>query len=182
MSEAGRAGLRPVADSTGNWVDRWAPFRAQPYLRLARADRPIGSWLLLLPCWWSTALAAIDAAIEAAEGEFSIHPERVFIAGTGDAASLALTAGLVHSRRFAGVVAIDPGPAPLMALLREFRRLKGRRACIASQQSETTRASEELIDLLVTAGVRVSRLGPTKVARDVNAWMLTVACGASVVD
>lgn len=61
MSEAGRAGLRPVADSTGNWVDRWAPFWAQPYLRLARADRPIGSWLLLLPCWWSTALAAIAA-------------------------------------------------------------------------------------------------------------------------
>jgi 4-hydroxybenzoate polyprenyltransferase len=30
-------------------------------LRLARADRPIGSWLLLIPCWWSTALAAIDA-------------------------------------------------------------------------------------------------------------------------
>jgi 4-hydroxybenzoate polyprenyltransferase len=61
MSEAGRAGLRPVADSTGNWVDRWAPSRAQPYLRLARADRPIGSWLLLLPCWWSTALATIAA-------------------------------------------------------------------------------------------------------------------------
>lgn len=61
MSEAGRAPLQPVADSTGNWVDRWAPSFAQPYLRLARADRPIGSWLLLLPCWWSTALAA-DAA------------------------------------------------------------------------------------------------------------------------
>jgi 4-hydroxybenzoate polyprenyltransferase len=50
-----------VADSTGNWVDRLAPDFARPYCRLARADRPIGSWLLLLPCWWSTALAA-DAA------------------------------------------------------------------------------------------------------------------------
>lgn len=48
-----------VADSTGNWVDRYAPPRSRPYLRLARADRPIGSWLLLLPCWWSAALAAI---------------------------------------------------------------------------------------------------------------------------
>jgi 4-hydroxybenzoate polyprenyltransferase len=48
----------PVADATGNWVDRRAPRWAQPYLRLARADRPIGSWLLLLPCWWATALAA----------------------------------------------------------------------------------------------------------------------------
>jgi 4-hydroxybenzoate polyprenyltransferase len=47
-----------VADSTGNWVDTRAPSWSRPYLRLARFDRPIGSWLLLLPCWWSTALAA----------------------------------------------------------------------------------------------------------------------------
>src|SRR5882757_5338783 len=48
-----------VADSTGNWVDTLAPSWFRPYLRLARADRPIGAWLLLLPCWWSAALAAI---------------------------------------------------------------------------------------------------------------------------
>ena len=50
-----------VADSTGNWVDRLAPDVTRPYLRLARADRPIGAWLLLLPCWWSVALAADTA-------------------------------------------------------------------------------------------------------------------------
>ncbi len=43
----------------GSWVDRWAPPAARPYLRLARADRPIGTWLLLWPCWWSIALASI---------------------------------------------------------------------------------------------------------------------------
>jgi 4-hydroxybenzoate polyprenyltransferase len=47
-----------VADSTGNWVDHYAPLRLRPYLRLSRLDRPIGSWLLLLPCWWAAALAA----------------------------------------------------------------------------------------------------------------------------
>jgi 4-hydroxybenzoate polyprenyltransferase len=47
-----------VADSTGNWVDTHAPAWSRPYLRLARFDRPIGSWLLLMPCWWSAALAA----------------------------------------------------------------------------------------------------------------------------
>ena len=41
-----------------NWVDGFAPNFAKPYLRLARADRPIGTWLLLWPCWWSIALAA----------------------------------------------------------------------------------------------------------------------------
>jgi 4-hydroxybenzoate polyprenyltransferase len=47
-----------VADATGNWVDTRAPAWSRPYLRLARLDRPIGSWLLLMPCWWSAALAA----------------------------------------------------------------------------------------------------------------------------
>jgi 4-hydroxybenzoate polyprenyltransferase len=41
----------------GSWVGRWAPPAARPYLRLARLDRPIGSWLLLWPCWWSITLA-----------------------------------------------------------------------------------------------------------------------------
>jgi 4-hydroxybenzoate polyprenyltransferase len=52
-------GASRVADSTGNWVDGFAPTWSRPYLRLARLDRPIGSWLLLLPCWWSTGLAAV---------------------------------------------------------------------------------------------------------------------------
>ena len=41
----------------GNWIDRLVPRPARPYLRLARIDRPIGTWLLLFPCWWSVALA-----------------------------------------------------------------------------------------------------------------------------
>ncbi len=47
-----------VADAVqGNWVDRLAPAATRPYLRLSRADRPIGTWLLLLPCWWGLLLA-----------------------------------------------------------------------------------------------------------------------------
>ena len=44
-----------------NWVDTRAPARLRPYLKLARLDRPIGSWLLLLPCWWAAGLAATAA-------------------------------------------------------------------------------------------------------------------------
>ncbi|MCL2715013.1 MAG: 4-hydroxybenzoate octaprenyltransferase [Alphaproteobacteria bacterium] len=51
-----------VADSTGNWVDTRSPPWARPYLRLARFDRPIGAWLLLMPCWWSLALSSGMAA------------------------------------------------------------------------------------------------------------------------
>lgn len=42
----------------GGWVDRFAPAAWRPYLKLARVDRPIGTWLLLLPGWWGLALAA----------------------------------------------------------------------------------------------------------------------------
>jgi 4-hydroxybenzoate polyprenyltransferase len=54
MPEAG-----VVADAPkGNWVDTLAPGWSRPYLRLSRADRPIGTWLLFLPCLWGIALAA----------------------------------------------------------------------------------------------------------------------------
>ena len=48
-----------VADAVPtNWVDLYAPAWSRPYLRLSRADRPIGTWLLLMPCWWAILLAA----------------------------------------------------------------------------------------------------------------------------
>jgi 4-hydroxybenzoate polyprenyltransferase len=45
-----------VADRETGWVDR-LPLRLRDYAVLARWDRPVGTWLLLLPCWWGTALA-----------------------------------------------------------------------------------------------------------------------------
>ncbi|MEJ6404178.1 4-hydroxybenzoate octaprenyltransferase [Yoonia sp. 2307UL14-13] len=55
----------PEADGTvadaipDNWVDRFAPRFTRPYLRLSRADRPIGTWLLYLPCLWGLSLAML---------------------------------------------------------------------------------------------------------------------------
>lgn len=43
---------------SNGWIDRRVPPAWRPYLRLARLDRPIGTWLLLFPCWWSIALAS----------------------------------------------------------------------------------------------------------------------------
>ena len=49
-----------VADAVkGNWVDRFAPAFAKPFLRLSRADRPIGTWLLFIPCLWGLMLAML---------------------------------------------------------------------------------------------------------------------------
>lgn len=44
----------------GDWIDRYVPAGLRPYCRLARLDRPIGTWLLLFPCWWSLSLAQLD--------------------------------------------------------------------------------------------------------------------------
>lgn len=50
---------RPLQDAPPrNFVDRFVPERLKPWARLIRADRPIGIWLLIWPCWWSVALAA----------------------------------------------------------------------------------------------------------------------------
>ncbi len=42
-----------------NALLRRLPQAWTPYVQLARIDRPIGWQLLLLPCWWSDALAAV---------------------------------------------------------------------------------------------------------------------------
>jgi len=56
MTTARTTGFTDI-DQT-HWTLRYLPPWARPYGRLARWDRPIGIWLLLFPCWWSSALAA----------------------------------------------------------------------------------------------------------------------------
>ena len=59
-----RSADRALPDAVrGHWADRHTPEALRPYLRLARIERPIGWWLLLLPCWWSAALAAIARSL-----------------------------------------------------------------------------------------------------------------------
>ncbi|WP_422362623.1 4-hydroxybenzoate octaprenyltransferase [Pyruvatibacter mobilis] len=57
-----------VADAApDNWVDLYAPRAIRPYLRLMRADRPVGTWLLFWPCAWSITLAAPQT------GQYVLH-------------------------------------------------------------------------------------------------------------
>jgi 4-hydroxybenzoate polyprenyltransferase len=47
-----------VADAVReHWADRLLPRNVRPYARLARLERPIGWWLLLLPGWWAIGMA-----------------------------------------------------------------------------------------------------------------------------
>ena len=68
MTGSGATPDGQVADAVkDNWVDRWAPAWSRPSLRLSRADRPIGTWLLLLPCWWGLGAATLTL------GEFTLQ-------------------------------------------------------------------------------------------------------------
>ena len=52
------------ADAPPSWVDHLSR-RLQPYARLSRFDRPIGFWLLALPCWMGLGFGALDVGWQA---------------------------------------------------------------------------------------------------------------------
>jgi len=56
MPDTVKNGASDIA--SGDWIDNLSPAVIRPYLRLARVDRPIGTWLLLFPCWWGLSLAS----------------------------------------------------------------------------------------------------------------------------
>ena len=91
-----------VADAQDrNWVDAYAPAAWRPYLRLSRADRPIGTWLLLIPCLWGLSLAMIH------DGQASWHDAWIAL-GCGAGAWLMRGAGCtwndISDRHFDGQV------------------------------------------------------------------------------
>jgi len=55
-NDLGHSRLTP--DSTAPGLLRLLPPAWRPYAALARLDRPIGTWLLLFPCWWGLTLAS----------------------------------------------------------------------------------------------------------------------------
>ena len=91
-----------IADAVqGNWVDLYASPQLRPYLRLSRADRPIGTWLLLLPCWWGLGLAILI------DTQFRLEDIWIFL-GCGIGACLMRGAGCtwndITDRDFDGAV------------------------------------------------------------------------------
>lgn len=75
------SGGAPLPDARPlNWVDRHAPEGLKPWLKLGRLDRPIGIWLLLIPCWQGIAL--FYASSRTAFGEFGLGLVAAFAIGS----------------------------------------------------------------------------------------------------
>ena len=69
-----------IEDAAPVSVLMWlAPDRARPWLELMRADRPIGTWLLLLPCWQAIALA-VPGRVSDGGSLWTLHELWLFVA------------------------------------------------------------------------------------------------------
>jgi 4-hydroxybenzoate polyprenyltransferase len=51
-SEEDKDGGSRLPKAEVSWIDLYLPKQARPYARLARLDKPIGTWLLAWPCMW----------------------------------------------------------------------------------------------------------------------------------
>ncbi|MEO1563210.1 MAG: 4-hydroxybenzoate octaprenyltransferase [Pseudomonadota bacterium] len=94
MADTHRPDLNDIP--TGNWVDRFIPRPARPFLRLARADRPLPILLVLLPCW--------AAMFQAAGGVPAFGDLVVFTLGAILMRSAGCTINDIADRRFDGQV------------------------------------------------------------------------------
>jgi 4-hydroxybenzoate polyprenyltransferase len=103
----------------GSWLLRATPARLEPYLKLARVDRPIGTWLLLFPCWWSLALALQATSGLAEAGWRHVGYAALFALGALVMRAAGCTINDIADRKIDAKVArtaLRPLPAGLISL------------------------------------------------------------------
>jgi len=94
-----------VADAQDrHWVDNWLFASLRPYARLARFERPIGWWLLLLPGWWAIALAETGGALAETSGSINAKLLMLFLIGAIAMRGAGCTFNDVVDRDFDGKV------------------------------------------------------------------------------
>ncbi|WP_197526289.1 alpha/beta hydrolase [Botrimarina colliarenosi] len=130
---------------------------------------------------------AVFDAIEATGERFSLHPRRVFLAGSGSGGSMAMRIALRHPGRFAGVATLDgalPTSDALLCRVNELRELPMLlSACKQSPAYSEPQVCRDL-SLLHSAGCSVAiRQYPgdddltTTMLADLNRWAMGIVCG-----
>jgi phospholipase/carboxylesterase len=144
-------------------------------------------------CWQQThhgieaAENRVAECIDVARRQFSIHAQRVFLAGCGSGGTMALRVAWNDPGRFAGVIAIN-GPLPTrlqpLGRVNELRRVPC--LLVSSRDSSTYPASQVCSDLklLHSAGCTVAlRQYPgaddltSKMLSDMDHWLMDLVCG-----
>ena len=118
-SPAGGKDARVADALPGHWADRLLPPAFRPYARLMRLERPIGWWLLLLPCWWGLALAQISEG----GGLPNLWHAALFLAGAVIMRGAGCTLNDIADRNFDGRVErtrLRPIPAGQVSIPRAF--------------------------------------------------------------
>lgn len=143
---------------------------------------------------WSQFADCVDAAedavfdaIDSTRERFSLHPNRVFLVGSGSGGAMAMRVALRHPNKFAGVATLDgalPTGDALLCRVNDARKLP--LLLSASKQSIDYPESRMCRDLalLHSAGCRVAiRQYPgnddltTAMLADVNRWAMDIICG-----
>ena len=143
---------------------------------------------------WSQTPAAVarceDAvwqAIDEASKRYSIHPERIFIAGYGEGATMARRVAFQRSAQFAGCIALGgrmPRGGGVLGNLNATRTIRNFWASAINNPSISEEQFDEDIRLIANARLRmeVRRYTTddemvTEVLRDVNVWMMDIVTG-----
>lgn len=168
------------------------------YLAIAlRGNLPLGQHHAA----WSVAEAGaellldkLEQAIERMQDQFSIHRERVYLAGVGSGGTTAIELLLQRPEAFAGAASLGGGFPQLAHPLAKFRGLRGRRVLLATSLDNPQVKVTDLVNsgrMLYSAGVQVGtriyqQSGSTPMSRmfrDLDAWIMdgiSSAVGVSV--
>jgi phospholipase/carboxylesterase len=143
---------------------------------------------------WSQTPAAVarceDAvwqAIDDASKRYSIHPDRIFIAGYGDGATMARRVAFQRSAQFAGCIALGgrmPRGGAVLGNLNATRTIRNFWALAIDNASMSEEQFDEDVRLVASARLRmeIRRYTTddemvTEVLRDVNVWAMDIVTG-----
>lgn len=161
------------------------------YVAIAPAAEAMGAeavepWRESLDAVAETERLVFDA-IETASDQFNVHPERIFLAGSGRGGTAALRVALANPASFAGAASLD-GPMPRGGQpLRRVGAVRGLPLMLSAGSDSARYPEARLCDdlrLLHSAGCQLSiRQEPgdgdltTTTLAELDRWMMAIVCG-----
>lgn len=114
---------------------------------------------------------AIGPAMAEVWEQFSIHEDRVYVAGIGDGATAALRVLLRHPEWFRGAICLGGSFPNTKRPLQNFRQLRGKRVLVGTESGESLASSTRL---LYSAGLDVDATRATglKLLREIDHWIM----------